>query len=115
MADPASVNIQAFTPNGGGQGARLAATSVSSRALIPGLAGGQQGAKSRLVVSNSGFVSAYVTIGGSDVVATTASLEILPGTKELLSPPFVGTKAMYLAAVTASGSTTVNVCAGEGT
>lgn len=115
MSEATPINVRAFAPFNGGQGVRLAVTTVTTRSGIPGLSGGQQTADSRVVVSNSGFVSAYVQIGGPTVAATTASLEILPGTKELLSPPFVGPNGLFVAAITASGSTAVNVCAGEGT
>lgn len=117
MSEPTPINLTAFTPHGGGRGARLSVTSATSSVLIPGLAGGQVGPFSRVVVSNSGLVSAYVVIGVSGIQASTANYEILPLTKEVLTPPDsgVGGGSLYLAAVTASGSTTINVCAGTGT
>jgi hypothetical protein len=115
MAEATPVNVVAFEPYNGGQGAQISVSSVSASVAIPGLAGGQQDDRSRVVVSNGGSVSAFIHFGPSGVTAGTSSLEILPGTKETLKPPYIGPNAIYLAAVTASGSTTINVCAGLGT
>jgi len=115
MAEATPINVTAFEPFNGGQGAQISATTTSSSAAIPGLSGGQQGDNSRVVVSNGGSVSAFVRFGPSTVAATVSGLEILPGTKETLKPPNIGTNAVYLAAITVSGSTTINVCAGYGT
>lgn len=118
MSEATPINLSAFAPYAGGVGATIATTSSSSRSAIPGLAGGQQVENARIAVTNAGNCTAYVAIGGSAVTASTSSYAILPGTKEVLSPPFngVGGGALYLAAVTSgSDTTTINVCAGTGT
>lgn len=117
MSESTPINLQAFRPYGWA-GVRLSVTSVSSSGLIPGLAGGQQREHSRIMVSNGGAYSAFVAIGFSNVAASTSSYEILPGTKELLTPPYNGPggASLYIAAATATGeTTTINACAGEGT
>lgn len=118
MSEAAPINLQAFTPHNGGVGARISVTSVSSRVVIPGLAGGQGREASRVMVSNGGAYSAFVAFGDSNVSASTNSYEILPFTKEVLSPPYNGPGGgtLYLAAITSgSDTTTINVCAGVGT
>lgn len=115
MSEATPVNVQAFEPNNGGGGARLAPTGTTSRVAIPGLEGGQQGDRSRVVISNGGAYSVFICMGGPTVVATTSSYEILPGTKELLKPPNIGPNPVYMAAITAGDTGVVNVCAGSGT
>jgi len=116
MSESVIQNLQAFTPYAGGAGARISVTGTTGSAPIPGLEGGMTDPRSRVVVSNSGSSSAYVRFGKSGVVATNASYEILAGTKEVLTPPFVGPAPMYVAAICAgSTTTTINVCAGIGT
>jgi hypothetical protein len=100
-----------FKPYNGGDGARLTVTNASASVQIPGLGTGT--GPDRVVVSNSGGVSAYIRFGASDVAATLASLEILPGTEKTLSPSYCLPGGVWLAAITVSGSTTVNVCAGD--
>ncbi len=115
MSEASLLNLVSFAPYGGGQGARLTATNSSGRVAIPGLEGGQQGDNSRVMVCNEGAVSVKIRLGGSSVAAGTASYAILPGTKEVLRPPNIGTQPVYLAAITESGEAIVTVCAGEGT
>lgn len=116
MSEAASVNVQAFNPFAGGAGARLAVTTSPSGAAIPGLEGGREdNDRRRVLVSNGGLVSAFVRMGQANVVANTASLEILPGCAYLLTPPDAGPNAVWIFALTASGSTTINACAGFGT
>ena len=115
MSESTPVNVQAFEPFLGGGGARLSATTSSASVQIPGLEGGRQDDKSRVVISNSGSTPVYVRMGNSAVAATTASYEIMPGTKELLKPPNIGNQPVYLAAIMATGTGAVNVCAGVGT
>ncbi len=117
MSEATPINLTAFAPEGGGQGVRLTVTTASTSSAIPGLAGGRRNEQSRVVVSNSGLVSAYVLIGRSGVQASTSSYEILPLTKEVLTPPYDGPASggLFIAAITASGTTTINACAGTGT
>lgn len=117
MTESTPVNIVAFMPIAGGSGVRLSVTTASTTVALPGLAGGQQGTATRVMVSNGGSVSAFIKFGGSTITANTSGYEILPGTKELLSPPYngIGGGPIYIAAVTASGSTSINACVGEGT
>lgn len=115
MSEDLTINLSAFEPNNGGAGARLTAGIVATTALIPGLEGGVQDPKSRVVISNGGNRPAYVRMGVQGVVATLASLEIHPGPGQLLKPPYVGPNAVWISVITASGETTINVCSGKGT
>ena len=116
MSESVIQNLQAFTPYAGGSGLRISVTGTTARSAIPGFEGGQDTAARRVVVSNSGSSSAYIRFGDSAVVATSSSYEILAGTKEVLTPPFIGPAPMYVAAICAgSTTTTINVCAGIGT
>ena len=111
-----TVNLLSFSPYYGGSGRQITATSVSARVAIPGIAGGGDDIQSkRIVVSNGGSVSAYVRMGDQNIEATVESYHILPGTKEVLTPPYPGTGTTYIAAITASSSTTINICSGTGT
>lgn len=116
-ADSTPINIQAFQPYGGGEGRRLALnSSTSSSVAIPGLGGGcRQEDNFRVLVTNSGSVPAYVRMGGSGVGASTGGIEILPGDYYLLTPPFVGAQAVWIAGITETGTTKINACAGVGT
>lgn len=115
MSESTPINVQAFLPYAGGVGKRMSVDSTSAAIAIPGLAGGAQNAKSRVVVSNGGQSSAFVRMGDSSVVSTTDCMEILPGFAYLLSPPLTNPGGVYLAAVTeGSNATKISVLAGEG-
>lgn len=115
MTDSTPVNLQAFAPYNGGVGARLALTTTTGRVAIPGLEGGSDPkGKRRVVVSNGGSVSAFVRVGNSSVVATTGSLEVMPGCYVTITPPHLGTSPVYLAGITESGTTKINGISGEG-
>lgn len=115
MADSTPINVQAFEPYNGGQGARLSATSTSDRVAIPGLEGGSQNDKSRVLITNRNSFSISIRMGGSTVDATLSSLEILAGTQVLLKPPTAGTQPLYMAGITESLTGYITVCAGTGT
>lgn len=115
MAESTPVNIQAFRPFDGGVGKRTLAEGTSANVAIPGLAGGQQNDRSRVVVSNGGLFSAFVRMGDASVVATTDCMEILAGYAYMLTPPFVGPGGVYLAVITEGSDTTkISVISGEG-
>jgi hypothetical protein len=81
---------------------QLSVGTTSSRVALP--------AGSTVVVYNTGSVDAFVTIGGSAVSATTANDVVKAGGWMALT---VGTNS-YLAAVTATGSTGLNISGGAG-
>lgn len=119
MSESSSINLQAFEPYNGGQGARGAVGPTSSRMAIPGLEGGQGGDKKRVVITNSNAFSIFIRMGDKDVnamvSATVASQEILKDCQVLLKPPQIGTKAIFMAVITETLTGTASVCAGEGT
>ena len=115
MSESTPVNVQAFEPSNGGAGARIEATDVSGRVAIPGLEGGQQGDNSRVLITNPNAFSAFIRMGGSSVVATLSSQEILAGTQVLLKPPQVGPQPLYMAVIVESGTGFVSICSGAGT
>lgn len=114
MSDSSSINIQAFEPFDGGTGVLLAVTTTTGSGLIPGTQGVDR-AKLRILVTNDGALSASIRMGQSGVVATTASLKILPGTQVLLTPPNTNPSGVWLAAICAGGTTSIQATAGQGT
>lgn len=114
MSDPATFNVQAFQPFDGGAGKRLSVTTATGRAAIPGTQTDDRG-RLRLLITNGGSVSAFVRIGQSTVTATLDCLEVLPGCAYLLTPPTTNPSGVWIAAITESGTTTVQVTAGQGT
>lgn len=95
-----------FEPSGG---ASLAcSTSTGSVALT--------GSGEQALVSNPGTAAVYVEFGASGVVATVASMAVLPNTQVLVTIPETSTnvKATHMAAITASGTPTIQVHTGWG-
>lgn len=94
---------QAFSP--AGSTANIAATTTSARVAIP--------AGTQILVTNApGGSLAFISFGDGTVVATAAaSMPVIPGAAYTLTPPS-GTTNM--AAITATGSTTVYVTGGAG-
>lgn len=119
MAEAATFTVFAFQPYNGGDGGITGVTTTSARFIVPGMQGGQAQPGMRVLVTNGGLVSAFVKLGGANVVATTATahcgLEILPGGAYLLTPPDVAPQDLYIAAITLSGTTNISACAGVGT
>ncbi len=115
MAQETTFSVFAFQPYNGGEGGSTGVNGTSARFLIPGMQGGVAQPGARVLVTNGGSVSAFVRLGGATVVATTASLEILPGGAYLLTPPNVEPQNLYIAAITSTGTTTISACAGVGT
>jgi hypothetical protein len=88
-------------------GGRIAVTGTSQRVAISGYG-------DSLVISNLGDCDAYIALGDSSIVAvltsTTAGYPIFAGAKEdeILIPPDASWRnAPYIAAICASGETTV--------
>lgn len=117
--DSITANVQAFTPYNGGDSGRLAADSTTDRVPIPGLEGGLQSDKSRVVVTNPNAFSIFIRFGGASVTAvctaTRCSFEIIAGSSQLLKPPNIGPQPMYMAAITDGETGYISACAGEGT
>ncbi len=89
-----------FAPNG--NTAQLSvSTSSASVALPPG---------ATVMVYNTGSQPAFVAFGGNAVIATTAFDEIPAGG----ALPFAPGSATYIAAITASGATSLNISGGSG-
>jgi hypothetical protein len=95
-----------FEPSGG---ATLAVTTTSGSVALAG--SGDQA-----VVTNPGTVAVYAEFGTSTVVATVASLCVLAGASVLVTIPetSAGVKATYLAAITATGTATIQASTGWG-
>ncbi len=91
----------AFEPAGG---ASLACTASTDRVALAG--NGEQA-----LIANPGSVAVYVEFGSSTVVATTASLCVLPGTQILLTIPENST---HIAGITSSGASTIQISTGWG-
>jgi hypothetical protein len=95
-----SASISGFEPTP--SYSQLSVGTTSSRVALP--------AGSTVVVYNTGSVDAFVTMGGSTVSATTSNDVVKAGGWMALT---VGTNS-YLAAVTATGSTGLNISGGAG-
>jgi hypothetical protein len=96
-----SATLSGFAP-GGAYGAPLSVTTASSRVSLP--------AGTAIVVYNTGTSAAFVQLGGSSVVATTVADVIQPNSWMAFA---VGSNT-YLAAITASGTATLNISGGSG-
>lgn len=95
-----SATIGGFTP--GGTYASLSVSGSSSRVALPaGLV---------VIVYNTGTNPAYITLGGNTAVATTGNDVVSPGGALALT---VGANT-YLAGITASSTTTLNISGGAG-
>lgn len=91
----------------------LSATTSSASVLLPQV----NDTLKHIRVANNGSVGAYVKFGVSGVTATTSEMLVLPFTVELFYvdslPGQDNASESYIAAITASGSTTLNITAGE--
>jgi hypothetical protein len=114
MPDASIINYQAFEPWNGGAGVRMTATSTTAAVPIPGLEGGASNDKSRVVVTNPNGFSVFIRMGGSSVVATLNSFEVIANSSQLLKPPNIGTQPVYMAAITVSASLPISICSGTG-
>jgi hypothetical protein len=94
-------STSSFTP-GGTYSTPLTVTTTSSAVALP--------AGTTVAVYNTGAQTAYVTLGVGAPTATTAQIAIAPGGAQGFT---VGSNT-YLAAITASGSTTLNIAGGSG-
>jgi hypothetical protein len=81
---------------------QLSVSATSARVALP--------TGSTIVVYNTGSVAAYVTLGGSTVTATTGNDVIQPSSWSAFT---VGTNT-YLAAITSSSTTALNISGGTG-
>jgi hypothetical protein len=92
----------------GGLGVSLALTTTSgtsSRTELPAIDGFQ------VLITNYGSVACHLRFGSSSVVATTACVCILPGIPYTLT---IDDDATHVAGITASGTTDVQICRGNG-
>jgi hypothetical protein len=102
VAGGGPTSLTNFVPSGLSQG--ISATTTTTNAAIP--------AGANIIITNLGSVAAYVKMGTlNSVQATTSDLVVPPnfGWVELA----VGSNG-YIAAITASGTTTLNVQSGSG-
>jgi hypothetical protein len=96
------MTLKAFAPSGDDSDT-LAVTTASARAqLDPN--------SNAVRVVNDGTATAFIQFGDANVVATTAKMPIRPGASETFTKGSAG----YVAAICASGSTTLYVTCGEG-
>ena len=96
-----SATLSGFQP-GAAYATPLAVSTSSSRVALP--------SGTTVIVYNTGATAAYVQLGGSSVAANTANDVIPAGGWSAFG---VGSNA-YLAALTSSGTTTLNVSGGSG-
>jgi hypothetical protein len=101
VAGSFSATISGFTPNGN-IATPLAASGTTGRATLP--------AGVVAVVSNVGSVTAFVRLGDGTVDATTSDFPVFPSTSVGLT---VGSND-HLAAITSTGTTTLNIAGGSG-
>lgn len=111
MTEATPIDVFAFDPFEGGLGKRLECTSVSSRGAIPGT---QAQGTFRILVTNGGSVSAFIRMGQANVEATLDCLEILPGVTVSFTVPQLAPSGLYIAGITETGSTKIQVTAGRG-
>jgi hypothetical protein len=111
MAENVPFDPFAFQPFEGGGGVRLTCTTNTSSAAVPGT---QASDNTRVLVTNGGSISAFVRFGQSGVTASLNSMEVLPGTTQVFSVPYVAPSGLYVAGITESGSTKISVTAGRG-
>jgi len=96
-----SASLSGFAP-GSAYATPLSVSTTSARVALP--------TGSTVVVYNTGSAAAYVQLGGSSVTATAANDVIAAGGWLALTV----NSNTYLAAITASGSTTLNLSGGSG-
>jgi hypothetical protein len=97
-----SATLSGFTPNGN-IGTPVSATTSSSRQQLPATS-------AVVLVGNKGSVPAYVKLGDNTVAATVDGIMVPAGGGCALT---VGSNT-YIAAITASGSATLNTAGGTG-
>lgn len=104
--------MQPLTPLAAGSVA-LAVTGTTGRVALPGIsATTSQGVRQlrQYVITNAGPQTAYIAFGTVAVVAVVATgYPLLPGTKETFSA-----SDAYVAAITASGTASLVISAGDG-
>lgn len=115
--EPVRYNAEAFSPNDGGYGVRFSvtATAASTPVGIPGSGGApQSNGLLRARVAVSGDYSACVRFGTGDR-ADTNCMEVLAGTVEMFTIPFLsGGLTVSAICPISGGSTTVSVVVGRG-
>lgn len=107
MTDQPNRSLRSIYPFQPAGGANLSVSSSSGRVAMVG--GGPEA-----VVTNYGSVAAFVEFGTVAVVATTASTCVLPGTSVVFSIPGSLDSNTYIAGITASGTTSIQVSTGQG-
>lgn len=100
--------MNAFTPYGLDT-VSLSATTTTGSVELNLRSGSIAGAVVR--VYNDGPDTVFVQFGGSSVAATTSNMPVPSGAIETFS---IGPKITHMAGITASGTATVYVTAGEG-
>ena len=112
MSEATVIDPFSFIPFEGGNGKRLACSTVTARVAVPGTQG--QSALERILVTNGGTVSAFIRMGQSNVVATLDCMEILPGTTQTFTVPQLAPSGLFVAGITESGSTNLSIVSGSG-
>lgn len=102
------MNLQPFSP--AGETKTLAVSDTTGSVALTRAPGGA--ADLTVIVVNVGSTEAFVQFGASDVEATTSSTPIEPGQSMTFS--VANTDAPYLAAITASSTTTLRATSGTG-
>lgn len=102
------MELQPFTP--AGDTASRAVTTSSARVALTQKPGSS--VELTVIVYNQGTIDAFVAFGDSTVTATTASTPVPAGTSMVFSVP--NQSAAYIAAITASGATTLKITSGSG-
>lgn len=102
------MNLQPFSP--AGETKTIAVSDTTGSVALTRAPGGA--ADLTVIVVNVGSAEAFVQFGASDVEATTSSTPIEPGQSMTFS--VANTDAPYLAAITASSTTTLRATSGTG-
>lgn len=96
------MNVSPFTPAGT---ATLAVTSTTGSVIL-------SGAGSSVEVQNTGLVMMFIKLGSSTVTAATTDYPVPAGQSKVIGRN--PNTDLYIAAITASGTTTLYATTGEG-
>lgn len=103
-----------FSPYNGGQGVSLACTTSTGRVLLVGDYGALEDVSVAVIV-NTGSNWAFVQFGDVTVTATTGSMGVPPGGALTVTIPGAQNGvAMYLAGITSTSTTTLQITTGFG-
>lgn len=98
-------SLYPFEPSNGGVGVALACAPTASALLV--------GNGPICMLTNTGNVVGFITLGDANVAPLTSGIPVLPGTQVTISVPQDGS-VTHAAGMVATGSTTISVHLGFG-